>query len=659
MNCAIKKTFFILLLTAHFARGTESSTCDPEYSAEPITIDVNEMLEEFLMYPKQATGDSLPVMIQFWDTLFQPQQGIPCTLAVGEAEGAGTTNLNGEVLFWVNRKELSRNITLTAFPEGPVETEYSFFFDIPTEYSLRFGHKVGFETGAGLSEVKRDAIRVLYPEGYEEQAEQIMGIMQRQTELIREITGLNPYPMKIILVDKLVAGVAVNGYALAMEQDSSYLNSQLFSFIPHEWVEYSLAKAYHLYNDSTNRWIGDGLAQYVAERVYKELSPEDRGLRELDPERYEGQVYDLSCWLSVMAEEEAVEQGRELPTGEGTVYVGNAGYSLSPYFWEKVVNKTGNSGVIAEFLAELRQTDDWSTRSAVTILSELSSLDINAELVIPGSEYQDYLEAKAAKDPNYVIVPTGMSLIRADEPFLMGDSTDLFSSCPTRKVYLDAFFLDRYEVTNVQFCEFLNEMGNQKEGGDYWFNEIGYSAIIEEQGVYRVKEGYENYPVCEVSWYGARAYAEWAGKRLPTEAEWEFAASNNGTTLYPWGNEWHDDYCNWGEGGELDGFEHTAPVNSFEQGKNWFGCYNLAGNAFEWVYDWYDNYNPADTINPRGPAEPDRHQEKIHRGGCYKYDSDWQSRYPRLGGRASGTFPCVGFRCAADVPGLEDIQTEE
>lgn len=278
-------------------------------------------------------------------------------------------------------------------------------------------------------------------------------------------------------------------------------------------------------------------------------------------------------------------------------------------------------------------------------------MDINKELVITGKEYQEYLVELANSNPDYVIPPQGMTLILTENPFVMGDTSSPFStSSPARRVHLDYFFLDEYEVTNAQFCKFLNAMGNQKEGGSYWLNERGYSEIIEENAAYRVKSGFEEYPACEVSWYGAAAYARWSGKRLPTEAEWEFAASNGGKTLYPWGDNWHDDYCNWGEEGKLDGYEYTAPVNSFEKGKNWYGCYNLVGNVFEWVWDWYDSYNPADTINPQGPTEPNKHQEKIHRGGCYKYDKDWQNRYPRLGGRASGSFPCVGFRCAADVP---------
>jgi formylglycine-generating enzyme required for sulfatase activity len=250
-----------------------------------------------------------------------------------------------------------------------------------------------------------------------------------------------------------------------------------------------------------------------------------------------------------------------------------------------------------------------------------------------------------------VKIPEDMCLIATDGSFVMGHNDQEWTS-PARNVYLDSFFLDRYEVTNKKFCEFLNAMGNQKEGGTHWYGEETYPDIQreEEKGRYEVRKGRENYPVCQVTWFGAAAYAKWAGKRLPTEAEWEYAASNGGKTIYPWGNEWFDDYCNWGDGDTLDGFEFVAPVDSFSKGKNIWGCYNLTGNVFEWVNDWGGNYDPSDTTNPKGPLDGGRKMNKIHRGGCYKYPKAWMASYMRLAGPVSAYYPCVGFRCAMDVP---------
>jgi sulfatase modifying factor 1 len=194
----------------------------------------------------------------------------------------------------------------------------------------------------------------------------------------------------------------------------------------------------------------------------------------------------------------------------------------------------------------------------------------------------------------------------------------------------------------------LNSQGNRREHGARWLDERNNPEIEKVNGKYRVKAGYENHPVRYVTWYGAAAYAKWAGKRLPTEAEWELTASNYGTTSYPWDDrKWHDDYCNWGDGGELDGFELTAPVDTFLMTKNHDDCLNMVGNVSEWVTDWYAPYNPADTLNPLGPSKG---SQKVHRGGSYNDDKEWLTTRARRGADPSESSPYIGFRCAADVP---------
>ena len=132
---------------------------------------------------------------------------------------------------------------------------------------------------------------------------------------------------------------------------------------------------------------------------------------------------------------------------------------------------------------------------------------------------------------------TDMVRIPAGE-FMMGSNDGDNDEKPIHKVYLDAYYIDIYEVTNAQFSRFLNEKGNQKEGGVTWLNiGIEYCLIEYKNGKYQPKSGYANHPVIEVSWYGARAYAEWIGKRLPTEAEWEKAARGGLVgKKYPWGD---------------------------------------------------------------------------------------------------------------------------
>ena len=98
------------------------------------------------------------------------------------------------------------------------------------------------------------------------------------------------------------------------------------------------------------------------------------------------------------------------------------------------------------------------------------------------------------------------------------------------------FYIDKYEVTNEEYATFLTEKGNAKVEGMYWV-ELGsrYTALEEGEGVFKVKEGFARHPVIEVSWYGAMAYCQWAGKRLPTQEEWQFACAGTEGLKYPWG----------------------------------------------------------------------------------------------------------------------------
>lgn len=613
-------------------------------SPESTSINVKEVLNEISRLPPKALGDSLPVLIQFYDSLNQLETDVPCTLTVGPRKLTQISGENGEVLFWIPSEKISKRVKCSAHPNRSIEALSLVFISQQTGLQIAFGREVGFETGEGLLELKDNGIRVLYPEKQEEQALEIIAVLKEEKEIIELATKMKLHPLKIILVDKGDLGFCVGGYGMPLQQGDSYKNQEKYKVFPHEWVEVSLDINYGIYEDSTNRWIGDGLANYVALEVCDRFYTRHLNQVAIGSYKYResSQVYDLRSWLIVDAERRTFEEGRELPKGEGTIYVLWDGYDLAPYFWAEVVDKSGDSLVIAKFLEEYRKAEDKSQKNAIRILSRLSGLDIEEELIITS---QDYAENINRHWP-IPVPPLGMNLIFAGNPFLMGDSSEK-STSPVRTVQLRSFFLDRYEVTNKQFCEFLNVMGNQKEGRFYWFDEWNYSEILHEDTGYIVRDGYENYPVRQVSWYGAAAYAKWAGKRLPTEAEWEFAASNNGTTLYPWNDEWHDDYCNWGEEGKIDGYEFVAPVDAFEKGKNHYDCYNMAGNVFEWVADWYGSYDPADTVNPQGPTEGEL---KVHRGGCYKYPKEWQTRYARIGGEPSNTYPCVGFRCAMDVP---------
>ena len=138
----------------------------------------------------------------------------------------------------------------------------------------------------------------------------------------------------------------------------------------------------------------------------------------------------------------------------------------------------------------------------------------------------------------------GMERIPAGE-FRMGTNSGNNDEGPVHSVYVDAFYMDTYEVTNAEYAAFLNAKGKHAEAGHTWYR-LGetHSRIEYVSRVYRVKAGYENHPVTHVSWYGAMAYAAWKGKRLPTEAEWEKAARGGLAGLkYPWGQQYRSHPC--------------------------------------------------------------------------------------------------------------------
>jgi len=225
----------------------------------------------------------------------------------------------------------------------------------------------------------------------------------------------------------------------------------------------------------------------------------------------------------------------------------------------------------------------------------------------------------------------GMVMLYVSEgQFEMGNDYDERAR-PVHMVALDAFWIDQTEVTNAMFAAFLNEQGNQVEEGVSWLEPgaghrgIVYGHIEENDGVFRPQTGYEDYPVIEVSWYGAAAYCSWIGGRLPTEAEWEYAARGPQARVYPWGNTFDGrltNYCDanctydWRDTGFDDGFAQWAPVGSYPGGASWCGAMDMAGNVWEWVGDWWseDYYAHSPTDNPQGP---DSGTLRVARGGSW------------------------------------------
>ena len=184
------------------------------------------------------------------------------------------------------------------------------------------------------------------------------------------------------------------------------------------------------------------------------------------------------------------------------------------------------------------------------------------------------------------VPPVGMVLIPAGT-FQMGSEGWDHDEQPVHIVHLDAFYMDKYEVTNAQFKVFVDANPHwQKdnislwENQDVWFQDGDY---LDDWNGHTYPSGKANHPVDYVSWYAAMAYAEWAGKRLPIEAEWEYAARGGlERQKYPWGNTITDTDANYG----WDLGAATKPVG--EYAANGYGLYDMAGNVWEWCLDEYD-----------------------------------------------------------------------
>jgi formylglycine-generating enzyme required for sulfatase activity len=252
-----------------------------------------------------------------------------------------------------------------------------------------------------------------------------------------------------------------------------------------------------------------------------------------------------------------------------------------------------------------------------------------------------------------ITVPEGMALIPAGE-FEMGSYDGESDEKPVHTVYLDAFYMDKYEVTNAQYARFLNEYGkNTDAAGSTLLNTNSEYCLIEKVGnTYRSKSGYENHPVVVVTWYGATAYTQFYGKRLPTEAEWEKAARSGLVgKKYPWGDSITHDDANYDGTDGRDKWDRSSPVGSFAP--NGYGLYDMAGNASEWCSDWYasDYYAQSPKLNPQGPASG---QARVCRGGSWNLYPDAMRAANRGGGLPWLSGSNQGFRCAQDLAAVSN-----
>ncbi len=242
------------------------------------------------------------------------------------------------------------------------------------------------------------------------------------------------------------------------------------------------------------------------------------------------------------------------------------------------------------------------------------------------------------KTGGMVLVPAGkfvMGLSEKDTKWIkrkIGGEVRFFrNQLPRQKITIPAFYIDKYEVTNEQYKKFITATGHNPP--ENWQN-----------GTFPA--GKAKHPVVFVSWKDASAYAKWAGKRLPTEQEWEKAARGPKGFLYPWGDNFRRNKLNSGTGGA----NQTTVVGRYEKGKSHYGAYDMAGNVKEWTADTYKDY-------PGNPFEDDFFglvEPKVARGGSYldlNYDCMSTTRFKYS---PTASDEDLGFRCAKDAGGRTD-----
>jgi formylglycine-generating enzyme required for sulfatase activity len=294
-----------------------------------------------------------------------------------------------------------------------------------------------------------------------------------------------------------------------------------------------------------------------------------------------------------------------------------------------------------------------------------------------------------ATDPSGV--DTSRMVRLGGDTFRMGDDSDegfpADGEGPVREVSLDPFYVDRHQVTNAEFLAFVRATGYETEAESFGWSFVFEPTLAEAdreyvldsvaetpwwvavrgadwrhpEGPTSTLEGRWSHPVTHVGWTDAVAYCEWAGKRLPTEAEWEYAARGGlEGAKYPWGdvlrpggehraNIWQGSFPE--HNTAADGYETTAPVDAFRQ--NDYGLYNVAGNVWEWCGDWFDpGYHATEAYDPVNPTGPPTGDERVKRGGSFLCHRSWCNRY-RVAARSSNTPDSsaanVGFRTVVDA----------
>lgn len=212
---------------------------------------------------------------------------------------------------------------------------------------------------------------------------------------------------------------------------------------------------------------------------------------------------------------------------------------------------------------------------------------------------------------------------------------------PRHDVFIDTFMIDKFEVTNGRYLEFVKSTGHRipqnpkNPARNLWQGDSITEVLIDR-------------PVINVDWFDAEAYCRWAGKRLPTEAEWEKTAKGTSDRRFPWGNvEPTPKHLNYNQ--QWIGEKTLMPVGSYEAGKSPYGLYDMAGNVWEWVNDWYDAryYEKSPKKNPKGPGTGTK---KVIRGAGWQNETPTVRIFTRVESDPTVRNESTGFRCATGGP---------
>ncbi|MCH9625426.1 MAG: Serine/threonine-protein kinase Pkn1 [Chlamydiales bacterium] len=266
--------------------------------------------------------------------------------------------------------------------------------------------------------------------------------------------------------------------------------------------------------------------------------------------------------------------------------------------------------------------------------NQLNSM-LNRDPVV--TQYRPKITASQNIEP----LQTEMVIVQGSD-FYRGSNEGNRDEMPGHRISTLSFALDIHPVTNEQFIRFLEFMGGEKDQNYQDLIRLKDSRLARTGGKLTIESGYSKHPVVGVTWYGSVGYAKWAGKRLPTEAEWEIAARGGlEGALFTTGDQIEKSQAN---------FFSADTTSVMSYAPNGFGLYDMSGNVYEWCQDWYGyNYYETSAQEPYNPTGPLQGVYRVLRGGCWKSlheDLRVSHRHRNNPGTVNSTY---GFRCAADV----------